>query len=381
MNNFSESHLQATNGHTYPIRLLNCASTSFVDACAVQADYGHLLSLTAEGTLYGINFDTGVSVQLCIVELPDIAFTDEVSHFGPAQYRLYASANGKYAAIVVDKGRTGIVIEIPSGSVTMRLNGGDYCEETVPFSACFLSFEGRDVFVHRTAWNRLDVADPATGESLTDRYIAPYEAASKEPAHYLDYFHGLLRPSPNGTRIFDDGWVWHPVSIPRAWSVTEWLRSNRWESEDGASIVDLTQRDDWNTSACWISEQHVALWGLADWDENEFEETGQGAGVRIFDVTERKQSSERRWAMEIHAKTVNNMFSDGMRLYVAADSGTTAWDLVSRELITRLPDFTARLHDRARNTLLAIGSDTIIEFPLASLVAKSTGCYVVKMGN
>ena len=49
---------------------------------------------------------------------------------------------------------------------TLHLDGGVYHENTVPFSACFVPFQGRDVLVHRTAWNRLDAADPATGKSL-----------------------------------------------------------------------------------------------------------------------------------------------------------------------------------------------------------------------
>lgn len=367
---FNESHLQATNGHAYPLRSLACDGAPILDACAVHADYGHLLLLTADGALHGVNFDVGTSARLCRVELPDIKSHDGESSFGAPNYRLHTSSDGRYAAIVVDMGQHGLVVDVKSGAVTMDLNGGDYCEDTVPFSACFIRFEGRNVLVHRTAWNRLDAADPATGKSLTDRYIAPYEKAGETPAHYLDYFHGRLQPSPNGSRLFDDGWVWHPISIPRTWSVTDWLSSNPWESEDGSSIVYLTQRDDWNTPGCWISNTHIAIWGLAIWDEDGFEEKGQGFGVRILDATESKQWSGGRWPLEIDAKRILDLFSDGERLYVAADTGTTVWDCASRAQIAGLPDFTPRVHDLKRKTLVAVRPDAIIEFPLLSLAAK-----------
>ncbi len=335
-----------------------------LDACAVQADYGHLLLLTSNGALHGINVEAGISVLVCKVDLPDIENDDGNSHFGAPRYRLHATPDGTFAAIVVDKGQHGIVVEVQSGAITMHLNGGGYFEETVPFSACFLRFKGSDVFVHRTAWNRLDAADPATAESLTDRYIAPYEVSSERPAHYLDYFHGQLRASPDGSRIFDDGWVWHPISVPRAWSVTAWLGANPWESEDGASIVDLTYRDDWTTPACWINDKHIALWGLAEWNDEECAEAGQGPGVRILDATQNEQSSNARWPMEVNGATVRDLFSDGKRLYVAADSGTTVWDLDTRELIGELPGFTAHLHDLNRGILVAFGSDYITELSI-----------------
>lgn len=334
-----------------------------MDACTVQAAYGHLLILTADGALHGINLHTHASAQLCIVDLPDIALGDGHGYFGAPRHRLHASPDGNYAAIVVDRGRSGLVVETQSGTTTMHLDGGDYHEETVPFSACFLRLNGHDVFVHRTAWNRLEAADPSTGRCLTDRHIAIYESGGERPTHYLDYFHGQLRPSPDGGLLFDDGWVWHPVSIPRIWSVAEWLASNPWESEDGASIIDLGMRDDWTQPACWISEQHLAMWGAAEWDDEACEETKRGPGVTVLNVTESKPSMGKWWPMD-DIKNVSDLFSDGARLYVAADAGTTAWDIASQVQLAKYPGFIARLLDRSRNALLAFGPDTIQETTL-----------------
>jgi hypothetical protein len=341
-------------------RVFRWTGAPLVDICTVDASYGHLLGLTADGALNGINLDAHTSVRLCTISLPEIAHDAGNDHFGAPRHRLHASSDGKYAAIVVDFGQSGIVLETLSGAITMELNGGDYCEETVPFSACFLRFEERDMLVHRTAWNRLDVADPATGASLTARKIDPYEPAGERPLHYLDYFHGQLRPSPGGSSMFDDGWAWHPVSIPRVWSVTQWLTANPWETEDGRSIVDLGMRDDWTQPACWIDEKRLAMWGAADWDEEAAEEVRRGPGVRILDLTKRQPARGQWWPMP-DVEGVLDLFSDGARLFVATDSGTTAWEIATRTQLAAYPRFTARLLDRSRETLVAYAADTIQE--------------------
>lgn len=348
---------------------LEWIGASIVDACAVRADFGHLLVLTADGGLHGVDVDARSIAWLCSVALPVLPGGPANGFFGAPGYRLHAASDGRHAAVVVDRGCTGMVVETRSGVVTMNLNGGDYHEGTVPFSTCFLRFEGRDVLVHRTAWNRLDVADPATGESLTDRCIAPYETSGNRPEHYLDYFHGRLRPSPHGSLLFDDGWVWQPVSIPRVWSVTRWLTSNAWESEDGPSIVDLVTRDDWTQPACWIDEGRLALLGLAEWDPEEGEETAQGPGLRIIDLAAARRTADERWPMDSVTQTVRDLFSDGTRLYVVTESETTVWDLATRARLGAFEGFIARLHDRTRNTLVAVEPGRIHEFPLPWPVA------------
>jgi WD40 repeat protein len=353
----SKTHLLGADQSMYALNSLAWAGSPIVDACKVGADYGHLLVLSENATLQGVDLESGACVDLCSVALP--ALTRSGQRFGVAHYRLYASADGKYAAIVVDRGTEGVVVEVSTGRLTMRLNGGDYHADTVPFSACFLRFQGRDVLVHRTEWNRLDVSDPATGEALTER------DTDTEPERHLDYFHGQLIPSPDGSRLLDDGWVWHPVGIPRAWSVADWLRGNAWESEDGPSAVNLTMREDWNTPVCWIGNRHVALWGLASWDEDAGEETEQGPGVRILDVTQPKQSAERRLSMDLDPVRVIDLYSCGDRLYVTGSNGTTVWDVDSGARIGEYPGFIARLLHTIRGSLIAIRPEAILELPIA----------------
>ncbi len=364
----NQSLLHPIAGRANPFQSLPWSGLPILDASCVQAVYGNLLLLTNDGALHGLDCDTGERILLSTVALPELANLDDNAYFGNETIRLHASSDGAFAAIVVDQGQFGLVVEVRTGRVTMQLNGGDYCQNTVPFSACFLKFEGRNVFVHRTAWNRLDAADAATGASLTARDIGPDEQGG-EIAHDLDYFHGQLRPSPDGSRVFDDGWVWQPVAVPRTWSVTDWLGSNPWESEDGKSLVDLPMRDNWTTPACWVGDRHIATWGIADWDAEEFEEVRQGPGIRIFDATTEKQSPAGRWPMALDAANIQDLFSDGQLVIVAASTGTTIWDIKSRSQVADLPGFTARLHDGKRGTLIAFGPDAIVQVSLASLIA------------
>lgn len=341
-----------TEGFAYPSKTFRWTGAAILDACTVAATNGRLLVLTADGSLHVLDLQLGTSTQVCNVDLPEISPGEEDSHFGVPRYCLHASPDGSFAAVVIDRGRAGVVVETLTGRTTMQLDGGDYCEDTVPFSACFLRLYGRDVFVHRTQWNRLDAADPSTGLTLTDRYIAPYEPAGERPDHYLDYFHGRVLPSPDGKLLFDDGWVWHPISIPRIWSVDQWLGTNPWESEDGSSIMDLGMRDDWTQPACWIDELRIAVWGAVGLDDEAYEEAKQAPGVRIFEVAKGKLGTDNWWPLP-DMENVTALFSDGTCLYVAAAEGTTVWDIGSRERLAHYPGFVARGIDRALKTLVA----------------------------
>jgi len=51
-----------------------------------------------------------------------------------------------------------------------------------------------------------------------------------------------LYPSPDGTLVVSDGWVWHPVGIPRMWDVRRWRYEDLYEAEDGESARSLRGR-------------------------------------------------------------------------------------------------------------------------------------------
>jgi hypothetical protein len=269
--------------------------------------------------------------------------------------RLYVSPRGEFAAVVNDFGRWGRVVDLRSGKLALSLDGGNYHAETVPFSFAFVELGDRALAIHRTAWNRLDISDPATGELLTSREPTSYSSGQQRPEHYLDYFHGALFVSPGSTRVLDDGWVWHPVGIPSVWSVPGWIE-NVWESEDGPSRVDICPRAYyWNGPFAWIDEKRVAVGGLGDDDDR------MVPGCRVFDVSMRGRP-EPRWrpdgecAREVStfAGPAGVFFSDGKWLFSSDETGLSRWDPVAGERTGHLPGFQPTHHHRGARELVEL---------------------------
>jgi hypothetical protein len=267
--------------------------------------------------------------------------------------RLHASPCGHFAAVVNDYGHHGQVIDLRTGMVTCTLHGGDYHEETVPFSVAFADHDGTTVVIHRADWNRLDVSDAATGDTLTSRGPTSYRRDEQRPEHYLDYFHGGLAVSPDGRWIADDGWVWHPVGILSAWDLRRWMAVNPWESEDGPSLQSLCQRwYHWDSPMCWISESRIAVSGIGDDDEALL------PGVRVFDVTTGAEVSA--FALPEHPAS---LFSDGRRLYAAGSVSLGVWDPVTGERTGTVLGFSPSVHQPAAGELAAFdGQARILQF-------------------
>lgn len=260
--------------------------------------------------------------------------------------RLHASANGMFAAVVNDYGRLGEVIDLRTGRTTLTLDNQGGHEETVPFSLAFARGGERDVVVHRTAWNRLDVSDARTGALLTARSHAEPAQDGTPSEHHLDYFHGALRVSPDGRRILDDGWVWHPVGFPAVWDLDRWLEGEVWESEDGPSRADVCGREYyWDHAMTWIDSTRVAVGGLGD------DEEVMRPGARVFDTTRTAEGD--LWRMPTSVELLafegpsGQFFSDGTRLYSSGDSegagggaaGLSAWDPSEGGLLGLVPGF------------------------------------------
>jgi hypothetical protein len=237
------------------------------------------LMLVESGAIIRWNADTGDWVHLGSVDVP--AEPDHEPWGGHVlRRRLHVSGNGNFVAVVNDYGRYGQVMDLRSGKLTLALDGGQYHPETVPFSFAFAEAQGRVVAIHRTDWNRLDVSDPSTGELFTDRGPTGFRQGQERPEHYLDYFHGALYVSPRGAYIADDGWFWHPIGIPRVWSLNRWLSENVWESEDGPTKIKLCARAYyWGHAVAWIDERFIAIGGIGEDDALMID------GVRIFDLT------------------------------------------------------------------------------------------------
>jgi hypothetical protein len=254
--------------------------------------------------------------------------------------RLHVSASALFAAVVNDYGRFGEVIDLRTGRVTMVLDNGGDNEETVPFSLTFARHRGRDVVVHRTAWNRLDVSEAASGRLLTAREPTGHQPDEARPDHDLDYFHGALYLSPDGARIFDDGWFWHPVGIPVAWELAAWLDANAWESEDGPSRVEFCLLEYWDRAFTWIGSDRAAIEDVGD-DETP-------ACTRVFDLTRPASPGPGggRWAAEIAVLhgPAGRFFSDGSTLLSSGEDGLSSWDPLTGTRTGFTPEFTPAYH-------------------------------------
>lgn len=274
----------------------------------------------------------------------------------PLRRRLHAAADGSFAAVVNDYGRYGEVVDLRTAQVTMTLDSQEYHPETVPFSLAFTEQRGRCVLIHRTDWNRLDISDPATGTLLTDRTYAERRYPTEQPEHYLDYFHGALYVSPDGTRMLDDGWVWQPFGVPAVWDIDPWL-DNPWESEDGPSRKIVCGREYWDHAMTWLDNYRFAIAGIGA------DEQGMRSGARIFDT---RQVGEDEM---LHGPTVAQLlafegpagrfFSDGQSLFSSDDSGLSAWDVANGTLRDKVPDFSPTHYHRGAQQFLQIDAGVV----------------------
>lgn len=180
----------------------------------------------------------------------------------------------------------------------------------------------------------LDAFEATTGRLLTERGPTSYTREQTRPPHYLDYFHGALHVSPDGRWIVDDGWVWAPVGAPRAWSLDGWLDANVWEGEDGESCIRFRQLPyHWDSPMCWLDERRVVLWGLGTDDEQML------AGATVLVAETGVRISE-------FAGPSGRLWSDGRRLYAAADVRLTVWDPLTGDRTCDLPDLDVLAHNR-----------------------------------
>jgi hypothetical protein len=253
---------------------------------------------------------------------------------------------GRFAAVCTAKGpRRGLVLDLDSGQVTMRLDHRSAHEEHSRFPVVFFDDGGRPLLVHATNWNRLDISDPATGELLTSREPTRSRQGELRPPHYLDYFHAGLSVSPDQRFVAEDGWVWHPFGVVRSWDLARWLHENPWEGEDGPSIRSLCWREYfWDAPMCWLDEQTLAVYGFGedvDWII---------PAVRVFDVT---TGEELRW----FPGPTGRIESDGTYLFSWDESGISVWDPIAGERLHHDSKLHPMAFHRSSSSFLVLGSD------------------------
>jgi len=260
------------------------------------------------------------------------------------------SKNGQFVAVTHAHGTDGVVFDRINRRVTMRLARGDYRTEHCHFSVAFFEFERKQLLIHATDWNRLDVSNPEDGTLITQRSPTSYKAGESIPAHYLDYFQCGLAVSPNGEWVADNGWVWQPAGIVIAWNLKRWLKDNVWEAEDGESMKSLCWRDYyWDGPMCWIDDHTVAIWGIGE------DDLLMIPGVRLFDVVsgEEKKSfagptaklgkiAFDRWLFSWQPDGPFSIWdiSDGARLLIDPDFVTFGYHSGSKAFFSQLPDGT-----------------------------------------
>lgn len=325
--------------------------------------------LFEDGVLVRWDADTGEHDRAGQIRLPPEPTSEHPSGNGP-MLRLHGSRCGGFAAVCRDYGRYGAVVDLRTGQTTLALDGGDYHADTVPLSFAFTELDGRTIAIHRTAWNRLDLSDPATGRLISAREFAPAREGEEPPAHALDYFHGELYVSPDGRHVLDDGWVWHPVGIPMVWDLDRWLMDNPWESEDGPSKVDLCVRAYcWGRGMAWLDDRLVALEGLGDDDQR------LAPGARIFDIE--AQAPPETAAEMPGSRTAQELFSFpgpsggffGGRggLFSADSKDLSVWDPKTGDRVALIPGFSPTHQHVGANELACITDGMLIRWTMGSL--------------
>lgn len=239
-----------------------------LDIAPIEAEEASWLVVLRDGTVQRLDADSHSADHVCSIELPRAEPDHKPRVARVPTPRLHLSFDATFAAIVHDYGEHGRVYDLRTGRCTIELHGDSHHSWTAhshsPSSSIGIepsrSIEPRGIgLTPRTQ-------EPGSGSLTAARQ--GYRRGERRPEHYLDYFHGRLVVSPDGQRIADDGWVWHPVGIPTVWDLGRWLDTNPWESEDGPSRMPLAGRAYfWDHGMCWFDCERIALSGIGEDDD------------------------------------------------------------------------------------------------------------------
>jgi hypothetical protein len=289
---------------------------------------------------------------------------------------LHLAPNGDFAAIVNAKGQYGIVIDLQTKQVTMKLDRGNYHEYVSDYSVAFFKYQGRTLLVHATHWNRLDISDPRTGHLLTDRPSPIWAKENPNPEHYLDYFHSSLLISPDHEWIADWGWVWQPYGVIRIWNLRRWLEENIWGSEDDISTRMFCWREYyWDGPWCWINPTTLAVWGYGDDDHKLIPavikyDAKSGDEVQWFGgvVCEKETTTKKPENGVIHLPTshTRSLFYDQYLLASHYKHGISVWDPDTGERLHADPSFCPTVYHPGAHQFLTLFADG--SFRLSRLV-------------
>ncbi|MDT7783922.1 MAG: hypothetical protein QOF58_2341 [Pseudonocardiales bacterium] len=279
-----DRELQGVRSQVCDVRMLN-------DRCLAPLPDGWL-AFTAAGL---VTLSGGVAHEVKLVD----------EDHGKALPALHTSPDGRHAAVVLDYGRKGVVVDLRSGAVVVELDRGRYHSDTTPFPVAFLP-GGR--VVAGSDWNRLSVFDLATGALLWQEDTGGHN------------FHGRLTVSPTGRWVLDDSWFWHPLGIPQVYDA------------DFQRVVALADRAyAWDQPVAWVSPDVVAIQRIGADDEAMLD------GVELYEVPSGR-------ALEPFAGPVGRMWGRAGLLYVSGEAGLEVWEPSRGARIVLVPGFRPVAH-------------------------------------
>lgn len=340
----------------HEIRLTGLPSEPIADICPLNGLPENVwLAVTDNGKLLRLDLEQLDCKLICV--LPENVWTgkDQVSSSttakGEKQERvihidarlhIHTSDDGRFAAVVNDRGKYGAVVLLETGELLMALDRVSTSHDASKFPLAFFEREGRMLLVHATQANRLDISDPLSGELLTER--GPMPTKYGEP-HALDYYHADLTVSPDGEWVADWGWCWHPVGWIATWSVRRWLEKNVWESEDGETRRRFCDRAYyWGGPTFWADNRTLAIWGYGDDDDNLI------PAICFFDV---RTGGMLRWFQGPEGELIYDQYVFSF----SQEAGMQIWDVDTGERLLHQPGFCPKGYHRRAKSFLTLMPD------------------------
>lgn len=228
----------------------------------------------------------------------------------------------------------GIVVSVDNLKEIMTLSNGDYHTEQTPFPACFVTHGDRNLLVHATDWNRLDITDLETGQILTERDYAEKPDLSDHDDFVFTEWPGKLLPSPSQSRIATIGWVWHPIGQAYSFDLKRWIEGHKWESDTSVYQKSYAIWDYfWDSPFTWLDDCRLCIWGV---DEDSLEPTDSAT---IFNA----KTGEK--LLSFDGPTMETFFYDkylfsGIKENSKHRGGLSVWDVNNGDLLHVEPGFT-----------------------------------------
>lgn len=143
-------------------RMAELAKPLFANVLDIQSNDGDsaptFLAVTSDGELARFDFADHLVSIIAKLDPSDARLDQSMS--------LHLSHDGRLAAVVNTYGTRGLVYDLLAGQMTMRLERDGYHSSFSRFPVAFFELDGQLLLAHATAWNRLDVSDPATGRLI-----------------------------------------------------------------------------------------------------------------------------------------------------------------------------------------------------------------------